>query len=114
MELAPEKTEFIVRVTHKQSLKNGEAQPISIVIEGAEAVLPPFRIFDFSETDSTNHIFTVTWMSAPGGVYQLESSPDLDAWQPILGEFIACKNTTCAELDMTGLERQFIRVRHLN
>jgi hypothetical protein len=114
VELAPEKTEFIVRVTHKQSLKNGEAQPISIVIEGAEAVLPPFRIFDFSETDSTNHIFTVTWMSAPGGVYQLESSPDLDAWQPILGEFIACKNTTCAELDMTGLERQFIRVRHLN
>ena len=106
-------TDFTIRVTHSGDLQNGEPQPVSIIIAGAEAILPPFRILSFFETDSVNEIYTVTWLSMPGGVYQIETSPDLSDWGPIPGEFIASQSMTGVEIDMSGLNRQFVRIRQV-
>ena len=55
----------------------------------------------------------MTWLSMPGGVYQIETSPDLSDWGPIPGEFIASQSMTGVEIDMSGLNRQFVRIRQV-
>jgi len=113
----PEESEFTVKITRKLNQINSDPQLVSIVIVGsAEAVLLPFRIVNFSQIDEFNpDIYGVTWLSIPGAIYQIESSSDLDSWQPLLDEIAAIGDKTTTELDMAGMgSRKFIRVRRLD
>lgn len=105
---------FTVRISHKGTLRDG-LQNVSVIMLNADALLaPPFRIIDFSRTGE--HLFSLTWGSAVGAVYGIESSPDLDldVWTPVSGEIRAAKELTCHEFDTsTHGPAAFYRVRQL-
>ena len=114
--LEPE-SEFTVKITRKPNQINSDPQLVSIVIVGdAEAVLPPFRIVNFAQTDENDpDIYGVTWLSIPGAIYRIESSSDLDSWQALPNEISAIGDKITTELDMVGMgDRKFIRVRRLD
>ena len=90
---------------------------MSVIVGGdAEIVMiAPFRIVSFVPTGVMDpDIFSVTWTSEPGAVYEIEWSTDLTTWQAITGEFHAIGELSSAEIDLSGVgDRQFVRVRRI-
>ena len=108
---------FLVRVTHKSTLKNAAGatapQMVSMIVSGnGPALDPEFRIYDISPTGINKH--TITWSSVVGAIYRLQSSTQLTTWADIAGDFVATKEFTAAEVtNATGEGRRFWRVKRL-
>lgn len=90
------------------------SQTASIVIRGADAVEMPFRIAHVSQPSPAGEVL-ITWLSSVGGIYQIETSPDLDSWVPVDGiEILASGEITMKPVTVpAGALRQFYRVKRL-
>jgi len=107
-------SEVTVRVKAPSALVGNEPQPVSIVIVDADAILPPFRITNIFVDDVNDEAFLL-WESAPGGIYQIETSPDLAEWTKDPTEIIANGNVTATTVTTLGLGgRHYFRVRKVN
>lgn len=81
--------EFVVRVSHKDTLVNDLNQPfgqeVSMIISGNIAEnAPSFAVNELQQTAETE--FTLAWDSIVGADYRLEFSDDLVTWLPVSGD----------------------------
>lgn len=87
---------------------NPASQTASIVIRNADAVEHPFKIINFSQTLSDEYM--ICWASSVGGLYEVESSPDLVTWSMVGGsEIQASRVVSTFEINIPvgSTERRF-------
>ena len=107
---------YTVRVTHKGTLRNASGatapQMVSLILTGIENTPAlPFQVNSITKVVGQPQ-YDVNWNSVVGGIYNIETSPDLTlgSWTPVVSGISATKTASVARVTHANENKRFWRV----
>jgi subtilisin family serine protease len=111
---------YTVRVTHKGVLKNATGatapQMLSLILTGIEdSAIPPFQVSSTTKVVGQSQ-YDINWNSVVGGLYNIETSPDLTAgsWTIVQSGISATRTASVARVSFGSESKRFWRVTRSN